>query len=98
MLVQGNTQDEIKQYFVDHYGARVLAEPPRAGLSWLVYIVPPVAFLVGIFLLYRAFKTWKRIPTAPETGIHTETGPHNIREDEFTSRLEEELRKRIQEK
>ena len=35
MLMEGKTPNEIKQYFVDHYGARVLSEPPLAGLSWL---------------------------------------------------------------
>ena len=43
MLAEGKTPDQIKQYFVDHYGARVLSEPPQTGLNWLVYIVPPVA-------------------------------------------------------
>jgi len=46
-------EDEIKEYFVLHYGDRVLAEPPLSGLNWLVYIVPPTAFLVGIYILFR---------------------------------------------
>ena len=32
-LTQGWSEDRIKQYFVDQYGVRVLAEPPRAGLE-----------------------------------------------------------------
>src|ERR1035437_8108702 len=60
MLAEGKTPDQIKQYFVDHYGARVLSEPPQTGLHWLVYIVPPVAFLLGVFLLFQAFRAWKR--------------------------------------
>ena len=34
-LSQGWTADQIKQYFADQYGARVLAEPPQQGLNWL---------------------------------------------------------------
>ena len=33
MLSQGKSEEEIKQYFVDNYGARVLNEPPRDGLE-----------------------------------------------------------------
>jgi cytochrome c-type biogenesis protein CcmH len=92
MLAQGKTQSEIKQYFVDHYGARVLAEPPRAGLTWLVYVVPPVAFLIGVFLLFRAFRSWKQLRKEPASA--TVAGPDPAGEDKYASRLEEELRKR----
>jgi cytochrome c-type biogenesis protein CcmH len=47
MLSQGKSEAEIKQYFVDNYGARVLNEPPREGINWLAYIVPPVVILLG---------------------------------------------------
>src|SRR5512135_2120554 len=53
LLIDGKTPDEIKQYFVDHYGARVLSEPPAVGFNWLVYVVPPVVFLGGVFLLIQ---------------------------------------------
>ena len=96
MLAEGKTPNEIEQYFVDHYGARVLAEPPQSGLNWLVYIVPPLAFLIGAFLLFQAFRAWKRLPkptasdgTGPSTHAHTIT-----EEDEYESRIEAELRKR----
>jgi len=39
MLAEGKSADYIKQYFVVHYGARVLAEPPRTGFNWLIYVV-----------------------------------------------------------
>jgi cytochrome c-type biogenesis protein CcmH len=92
MLAEGKTPNEIKQYFVDHYGARVLSEPPQTGLNWLVYVVPPVAFLIGFFLLFQAFRTWKRLPKEPVTGAVA--GSKLAPEDGYVSRLEEELRKR----
>jgi len=36
MISEGKTEDEIKQYFVENYGARVLGAPPATGLNWLV--------------------------------------------------------------
>ena len=44
-LSEGMTEQQIKDYFVANYGARVLSEPPRTGLNWLVYILPPVIIL-----------------------------------------------------
>ena len=46
-LSDGWTEDQIRAYFVENYGARVLAEPPRQGLNWLVYLLPPVIILAG---------------------------------------------------
>ena len=92
MLAEGKTSGEIKQYFVDHYGARVLSEPPQAGLNWLVYVVPPVAFLIGVFLLFKAFRTWRRV--SKESAVEAVAGSEPAAENEYASRLEEELRKR----
>ncbi len=89
-LAQGWTEEEILQYFVDQYGARVLAEPPRTGLNWLAYIVPPVAFLLGAYILFRAMRSWRALANQP-----VEAEPPVVEEkDEYVSRLEEELRKR----
>src|SRR5512147_2634427 len=53
MLADGKSEAEIKQYFVEHYGARVLAEPPN---RWVAYLVPAVVILLGAFLLFRGFQ------------------------------------------
>ncbi len=59
-LVQGWNKDQIKQYFVDQYGDRVLAQPPARGLNWLVYILPPLFFLIGVYLVYLNLKNIKK--------------------------------------
>jgi cytochrome c-type biogenesis protein CcmH len=92
MLAQGKTPNEIKQYFVDHYGARVLSEPPRTGFNWLIYIVPPLALLSGVFLLFWAFRIWIKMPKGLSEG--EKSSSKSADEDEYASRLEEELRKR----
>lgn len=104
MLAEGKSEAEIKQYFVDYYGARVLSEPPRSGIYWLVYVVPPLAFLAGAYLLFRAFQTWKRTAKESKSGSSgsgpadkgpTSAGhPANTVDDDYVSRLEEELKKR----
>ena len=92
MLAEGKTSDQIKQYFVDHYGARVLSEPPRAGFNWLIYVVPPLAFLLGIYLLFRAYRIWRR--PEKERPAAADPGSGLASDDSYAIRLEEELRKR----
>ena len=88
MLAEGRSQEEIQQYFVEQYGARVLAAPPAVGLNWLAYVVPPLAFLVGAYVVLRALRRWRRAPLPPEPA--SPAGP----EDPYVARLEQELRRR----
>src|SRR4030065_81675 len=59
-LPDGWTEHQIKDYFVEQYGARVLGTPPPKGINWLVYLVPPVAILAGGVVLYHAYRSWKK--------------------------------------
>jgi len=61
-MIAGWSKDEIKQYFVDQYGDRVLAQPPARGLNLLVYILPPVVFVGGIVVVYLNLKKIKKTP------------------------------------
>jgi cytochrome c-type biogenesis protein CcmH len=88
-LAQDWTEDEIKEYFVLQYGDRVLAEPPRRGLNLLVYIVPPVAFLAGAFILFRGIKSWRQMAASDKLEIEVDPEPL----DDYVARLEEELRR-----
>lgn len=87
-LAQGWSEAQIKQYFVDQYGDRVLATPPATGLNWLVYLLPPIAFLAGAFILFRAIRSWRH-PAARETPPSANAGS-----DPYVARVEEELRRR----
>ena len=89
-LAAGWTEQQIKDYFVEQYGARVLAAPPAEGLNWLVYVLPPVAFLIGATIVFRALRTWRRAAasasTAPDAPVASD--------DPYVRRLEDELRRR----
>ena len=90
-LIEGWTEDEIKEYFSNQYGDRVLSEPPARGLNWLVYVIPPLVFLGGAFFLYRGFKAWKQLDDDEFDEAEAELEPEI--EDEYMARLEEELKK-----
>lgn len=89
-LSQGWTENQIKQYFIDQYGVRVVGEPPAAGLNWLVYILPPLIILTGAFILFRALRAWTKSSKASAAAGSGVEAP----KDEYVARLEEELKKR----
>jgi cytochrome c-type biogenesis protein CcmH len=88
-LAEGKTEAEIKQYFVDQYGARVLAEPPN---RWASYLVPVVAFLLGAFMLFRGFKMWMKPVVAEASTDESEAA--SVPQDDYILKMEEELKKR----
>lgn len=99
-LAEGKTEAEIKQYFVDNYGDRVLAEPPRTGLNWLVYILPPIVILFGAFMLFKNFQAWTKpkeaesITSQKRSDVLSSSKGGKSSNDEYVNRLEEELKKR----
>jgi cytochrome c-type biogenesis protein CcmH len=93
MLGEGKTEVEIKQYFVDRFGDRVLAAPPARGLNWLIYVIPPIAILAGVFILFSALRAWRQPSPAAALPTGGSTPAASAVNDEYTQRLEEELRK-----
>jgi cytochrome c-type biogenesis protein CcmH len=93
-LAEGWNEAQVRQYFLDRFGDRVLATPPPHGLNWLVYIVPPVVFLVGAYLLYRSTASWRlasKLTSPSDISKNIQESPEA--NDEYAERLEEELRK-----
>ncbi len=98
-LEEGWTEEEIKQYFVDNYGARVLSEPPKKGFNLLVYFVPPIIILIGVVILFRAFKEWQGDNDYEDEDIETleatepETSENDSDANDYMAQFEEELKK-----
>jgi cytochrome c-type biogenesis protein CcmH len=89
-LALGWTEDEIKTYFAAQYGDRVLAAPPPRGLNWLAYVIPPLAIILGGFILYRALRAWRQ----PPSPVVSQSPPEEGLDDDYLAKVEEELRRR----
>ncbi len=85
-LTAGWTEEQIKQYFVDQYGDRVLAQPPARGLNLLVYILPPIFFIGGIIVVYSNLKKIKK----SSEKIIEETKIEN--DDQYLNEIEKALK------
>ena len=97
-LSEGWTEDQIKNYFVDQYGDRVLAEPPARGFNWVIYIVPLVIFLAGGYLFIRGFQKWRQDASSNGTEISSRKPTKQSKvSDDYIDLVEEELRKRSKE-
>jgi cytochrome c-type biogenesis protein CcmH len=87
-LAEGWDEEQIKGYFVEQYGDRVLAAPPPSGFNWLVYVLPPLAILIGAFVLFRAVRSWRQAAAAQGT-LELQSS-----DDPYLQRLEDELQRR----
>ncbi len=54
----GESDDEIRDYYLSRYGQEVLLNPPRSGLAGLVWVLPVAAFIVAIVALVVTFRRW----------------------------------------
>ncbi len=96
-LAEGQTEEDIKAYFLDQYGARALAEPPRSGITLGVWIMPFLVVAIGGFIYIR-LRRQSRTTGSEElvaavqdvsSPAPAETKPDD---DDYRSRIESELR------
>lgn len=65
-LQDGQSPDQVKQYFVARYGQWILMAPPASGFNWLVYALPAIALIGGVVLVIVLVRRWTVLPDAPE--------------------------------
>ena len=86
-LAAGWSEERIIDYFVTQYGERVLAEPGRKGFTSLVWVLPVIAVLLGLAVVWQVLRSWRsRQDLQVETSISTpQISP------EILKRIEQEL-------
>jgi cytochrome c-type biogenesis protein CcmH len=55
----GQSDAEIKAFFVGRYGDAILLDPPRRGVSTLVWVLPVLAVVAALAGLAVAFSRWR---------------------------------------
>jgi len=55
MIVDGKSNDEIKDFFVKKYGKNILSNPPKEGFDNMLWLTPIFFGLLGIFFIYKYF-------------------------------------------
>lgn len=88
-LEAGESPDQIRAYFVAHYGPEILQTPAPAGFTLGVWLMPILALLVGLAVVVTVLRSWSR-PSAAQPAA---TAPAATLPESEEARLEAELRR-----
>ena len=91
MLVEGRNEAEIKAYFQERYGRRVLATPERSGVDILLWVLPPVGLVVGAVVLGLALRRMAPDALAAEVRPSLSLSYEGL-DPEYVARVEEDLK------
>src|ERR1700756_82356 len=59
-LSRGNSEDAITQMFVQEFGTKVYAEPPKSGFSLVAWVLPSVYLFVGAGVVVFVIARWRK--------------------------------------
>lgn len=96
-LSDGQTKEEIFQYFADQYGDRVLAAPPREGFNLVLWVGPIIAVIIGAVIFSRYLRGLRLAGADNEREAANMAVSHSApdsTEDDYISRIEKELAER----
>lgn len=71
-LGQGRSEQQIRDYFEERYGAFVRYDPPFMPSTWLLWVGPFVLLAVGFAALWRVVRRHGRSEPAPLTPAERE--------------------------
>ncbi|MCC7431302.1 cytochrome c-type biogenesis protein CcmH [bacterium] len=87
MLAEGKTEQQIKDFYVQKYGKRILAAPEMEGFGIAAYVAPWIFLLIGLGMIYLLFETYRKkaklIPKNETTYVS----------NEMQTRINEEIKK-----
>ena len=92
LLEEGNTNAEIRDYFVVRYGEEILAAPGRSGFSLLAWVMPIIIVggLIGIALVtIRNMRKATLQPVASTPTAPPSSGDSDL--SEFLAKVDEDL-------
>ncbi len=86
-LAKGESEQQIRDYFVQQYGQVVLGAPPAEGFNWIAYILPALGIVLGALIAWFTARQWMaqqrnaaNAPAAPEIS------------KEYAERIEKDLK------
>jgi cytochrome c-type biogenesis protein CcmH len=95
-LQQGQSEQQIIQYFVSRYGSNILWSPPKQGFTMLAWIIPIAILLCGALLLVLVMRGWLAGVPAIKPSESSEDAIPDAQLDsgelqQFQAQLEQEL-------
>ncbi len=69
MLLEGNSQDQVKQYMVDRYGDFVLYRPPFKASTILLWVGPFALMIIVLWLVIRNIRARSILIAPDQSGL-----------------------------
>ena len=88
-IALGWSDAEIKSFFAEQYGDQVLAVPPRRGLNWAIYLLPPLFLAAGIIIVIGIIRKSKKQVTANQP---LPDSLARITPEDYITRVEKDLK------
>ncbi len=89
-IAEGQSSEQIIQFFVAQYGEEVLASPPKRGFNLTAWILPFAVILGGGGIIYIALKKWVKRGKQSQASIEDEKEEEE-EEEKYHRQLEKEL-------
>ena len=58
-VIRGDSDDLITQNFVQEFGTKVYAEPPKSGLSLVAWMLPSIYLVIGTVVVVFVISRWR---------------------------------------
>jgi len=87
---QGQTDEEIRSFYAAKYGQAILLTPSASGVNALVWILPIVAFAIGIAALVIVFRRWSSMPAERATDEDRELVDSALRAEADNSEIDDD--------
>jgi len=73
-LKRGDSESTITQMFVQEFGTKVYAEPPKSGFSLVAWAMPSVYLLLGTVLVIFIISRWRKRPEMRTATVNSAPG------------------------
>jgi cytochrome c-type biogenesis protein CcmH len=89
-VARGDSETSITQAFVQEFGTKVYAEPPKSGLSLVAWVLPSVYLLAGTLLVILIISRWRARPQVQTAAPGGHTGISAIEMERARQRVARE--------
>lgn len=91
MLDGGAREQEVVDFFVNKYGEAILAAPRARGFNLIAYLMPVLAFGIGLAVVAVQLRRWRRAGPPRPDGTASSGASASPQASVFRDQLEAEL-------
>ncbi len=66
-IAKGDADEQIMQAFVQEFGTKVYAEPPKSGFSLVAWVMPSAYLVLGAVVVIFVISRWVKRPAPAST-------------------------------